>query len=348
MSILSGIWYDRLDSRRRSVRVSRPVSGLLRIEPESGEAFEVLIDTVRISPRLGSTLRSLSLNAGGHIECADAPEFDAWFPRQSRIETFADRLERRKSAALGAALATLVGVVLFFKIGLPWIADRVAERIPPAVERSIGAQTVALLDRTALRPSQLPRIRQQALQAQFRALVAGLPRVGNMRLTLRDAPSIGPNAFALPGGEIVMTDQLVALAGSDAELMAVLAHEAGHHVHRHALRMALENGGVAAVAGFLFGDVSGTSALSVSIPVLLLNNGYSRAHEREADQFAIDLLRRRGQSPRALADILRRLEAVSGGSLPGQISYLSTHPPTPERIDMAERAANIDPSSRTR
>jgi len=338
VTVLAGIWYDGRGSRRQLVQVSQPRAGIVRVEPNDGDAFEVDTASASISPRLGSTPRVLDLGSAGQVECADAPEFDAWFPRQGRIEVAADWLERRKSTALGAALATLVAVVLFFEFGLPWIAGRVAERIPPVAERAIGAQTMALLDRTALKPSGLPPERQQALQKEFRALVAGLPGVEDMRMEMRDAPGIGPNAFALPCGEIVMTDQLVALAGSDDELMAVLAHEAGHHVHRHALRMAIENGGVAAMAGFLFGDVSGTGTLAVSIPVLLLNNGYSRTHEREADQFAIDLLRKRGLSPRLLADMLRRLVKIHGENS-GSMSYLSTHPPTDERIQAAERAA---------
>ncbi len=337
---MHGTWYDGRDSRRRAVRLSQPRAGLLRIEPDDGDAFDVEVSAASISPRLGNTSRVINLKSGGQVECADTPEFDAWFPRQGRIEIAADWLERRKSAALGAAVATLVVVVLFFEFGLPWIAGRVAEHVPPVAERAIGAQTMALLDRTALKPSRLPPARQQALQAQFRALVAGLPRVEDMHLEMRDAQGIGPNAFALPGGAIVMTDQLVEIAGSDEELMAVLAHEAGHHVHRHALRMAIENGGVAAMAGFLFGDVSGTGTLAVSIPVLLLNNGYSRSHEREADQFAIDLLRKRGLSPHLLADMLRRLMKIHDESN-GTMSYLSTHPPTQERIDAAERAAGM-------
>ncbi len=341
MTTLPGIWYDGIGSRRTPVRISQPAAGILRIEPQLGDAFDVPVAAIRISPRLGRTSRILELQSGARVECEDASVLDVWITDRNRVEIVAHWLEQRWMVAIGAALATALGVLLFFTVGLPWIADRIAAQVPPAVESAIGAQTMALLEHTALHPSRLPIARQQALQAQFRTLVAGVPRVEAMHLALRDSPGIGPNAFALPGGTIVMTDQLVALATSDDELMAVLAHETGHHVHRHALRMALENGGVAAMAGFLFGDVSGTGALSVSIPVLLLNNGYSRAHEHDADLFAIELLRKRGKSPRPLADILRRLEAAYGGAS-GRASYLSTHPPSAERIAMFEQAAAQD------
>src|SRR5690606_2182906 len=130
-----------------------------------------------------------------------------------------------------------------------------------------------------LRPSRLPAERRAALQDRFAELVAGLPREADYRLDFRYAAAIGPNAFALPGGQILMTDQLVELAERDEELLAVLAHEAGHHEHRHGLRGALEDSAVLVVIGFMFGDVSGAGSLSVSVPTLLLQTGFSRDHE---------------------------------------------------------------------
>ena len=92
-------------------------------------------------------------------------------------------------------------------------------------------------------------------------------------------------------------------------------------------------------SGFLFGDLSGTASLSVSVPVLLLESGFSRSHEREADAFAFDLLRRTGRSPGDFATIMRRLAEHHGDAGDGPVSYLSTHPPSEERIRAAEAAA---------
>jgi predicted Zn-dependent protease len=88
----------------------------------------------------------------------------------------------------------------------------------------------------------------------------------------------------------------------------------------------------------MFGDASGSS-LAVSVPAVLLGNGFSRGHEQEADAYAFDLLRRRGISPAAFARIMQRLAiAHPGGSAEGMASYLSTHPPTRARIEAAKRA----------
>ncbi len=339
MSELDGVWYDGRSSRGSNVRVSSPMPGILRIVSDH-ESLDVMAHEVRLNARLGRTPRILTLDGDrGQVECADSPLLDTWLPDRNRIETIADWLERRKLAIAAAVIATLIGVLLFFRVGLPWAADRIATHIPVAAERAVGRQALGILDRThQLRPTQLPAEKQAELGAKFLALTRGLPRAADLRLMLRDAPGIGPNAFALPGGYVVLTDQLVKLASSDEELMAVLAHEVGHHEHRHALRMALEDSGVVALNSFLLGDVSGTGALSVSVPVVLLDSGYSRGHEREADSFAIELLRRRGYSPAALAGMLHRLTQLQGDD-PGGMSYLSTHPPSSERIEAAERAA---------
>lgn len=313
---------------------------MLRVETEAaGTAQAWPLERIAISPRLGSTPRILRLPDGGRLECADSPLLSEWLGAPaSRIEAFVDWLERRRLAIAMAAALTMGAMVLFVQFGVPRLAQEIAERMPPAVERHVSGQVIALLERTHFAPSGLPAARRQALQGKFRTLVKAEPRSHDMRLEIVRAPGIGPNAFALPDGRIFITDELVALATSDEELLAVLAHEAGHHVHRHGMRQALESSSVFLLAGMLFGDMSGSS-LAVSIPAVLLSNGFSRGHEREADAYAFDLLLRRGLSPKAFAAVMRRLsERVPAGMEEGPVGYLSTHPPSPERIAAAERA----------
>lgn len=336
MTEVVGTWFDGRDSRARAVTLSRPTTQSLLLRSDQGE-LELPLATVSISPRLGSTPRILRLRDHGQVECADSPDLDHWFATPSRIEALADWLERRRGPALAAAALTVLGVVLFFRVGLPWAAEQIAPRIPSRVERLMSAQVLDLMDRVELRPSRLPATRQQQLRAEFSGLIEDLQRERDMRLQFRSAPRLGANAFALPDGTVVMTDELVALAHSDDELIAVLAHETGHHEHRHALRQTLESSGIVVMAALLFGDVSGSS-LTVSMPTVLLETGFSRAHEREADEFAFALLLRKGHSPQAFADMLRRLGEKDGGDT-AMVGYFSTHPASEDRIRRAEQAA---------
>lgn len=318
--------------------LSQPAPGRLRVQAD-GDVREFAVAELALSPRLGRLSRQLRLPDGGQLEIGDSPLLDAWLPAPSRVEAIADWLERRRTMMLGAALLLVGGVVGFFQVGLPWMANELAPVIPPAMERSISRQALALLDNTHLRPSRLPAARREELRTKFHALTRGLPRADGLRLDFRDAPSLGPNAFALPDGQVVMTDQLVARVSDDDELMAVLAHEAGHHEHRHGMRRGLESSAAVVVIGFLFGDLSGTGSLSVSIPTLLVNSGFSRRHEREADAFAFALLPKHGISPEAFARVMARLSDGDGETTAGPIGYLSTHPPSAERIEAARRAA---------
>lgn len=336
MSQLHGQWFDGRSSRPHAVRLACPVAGTLELVTDDGVRHEWPVSEVELSARLGSTPRLLRRTGHGHVECADADELDVWLPgRSSRIEHFADWLERRRAAIATAAAIILVATVGFVQFGLPATARVLAERMPRGMEVHASDQVVALLRRTEFSASDLPAARRERLAGRFATFVRGQPRAGELTLEFVDAAGMGANAFALPDGRIFMTDELVELAGSDEELLAVLAHEAGHHVHRHGMRQAIESSSVFVLAGLLFGDVSGSS-LAVSIPVTLLNNGFSRGHEREADAYAFGLLHRNGVSPKAFADIMRRLSDSHPKGADDLVAYLSTHPPTPERIAAAE------------
>lgn len=339
MSGLHGQWFDGRSSRPRAVRLECRQAGTLELVTDDGVRHEWPGEEVELGARLGATPRTLRRAGHGHVECADAAELDAWLPgRTSGVERFADWLERRRLAIAVAAAAVVLATLGFVQFGLPAAAKLVAGRMPRAVEVHTSDQVVALLRHGGVSPSRLPVRWRERLDRSFRALVRGQPRADELTLEFVDGPGIGANAFALPDGRIFVTDDLVELARSDDELLAVLAHEAGHHVHRHGMRQAIESSSVFVLAGLLFGDVSGSS-LAVSIPVTLLSNGFSRGHEREADAYGFRLLAGQGISPAVFASVMRRLAKThpeGGGDI---VAYLSTHPPTPERIAAAEAAA---------
>jgi Zn-dependent protease with chaperone function len=162
--------------------------------------------------------------------------------------------------------------------------------------------------------------------ARFRALLAVSPELP-VQLHHRRGGVLDANAFALPGGAIVVTDELVELAEAEDEITAVLAHELGHIAHRHALRSLLQNVGVGVLIAGALGDFTSVSAASGSLLVLLTERHYSRSFEREADAEGVERLDRAGIPREHLARMLERLAASHGGDDPWT-SYLSTHPAT--------------------
>lgn len=340
MNTLPATLFDGRSSRPRPVQLSLAVGGDLQIATDDG-VLRYPTSQLQLAPRLARLPRTLRLPDGGHLELADDPLLDRWFAQPSAIESLAHRLERHWPSAAAAGVLLVIGVVLFFWQGLPRAADSVARQIPVAVEHAIAEEVMRLVDRTMLDPSALPEADQARLREAFAALTEGLPRAADYSLEFRAGRAFGPNAFALPGGRVVVTDQLVELMEDDTLVVAVLAHEAGHHEQRHGMRAALQSSAVVVLVSFFTGDVTGFGSLAVSIPTLLVESGYSRDFEREADTFAVDLLKRKQLPSDSFAAALRKLQsAMPSGDDEDKVSgYLATHPATAERIEAASRAA---------
>jgi Zn-dependent protease with chaperone function len=191
------------------------------------------------------------------------------------------------------------------------------------------------MDHVFFAPSGLGMAQQVQVRALFdrmqREMNTGLP----LRLELRRGGRVGANAFALPSGIIVVTDELIASAEHPEEIESVLAHEVGHIVHRHSLRMLLRSSASALLMFTLLGDVNSMSTLAASVPTVLVQAKHSRDFEREADDYSLAWLEKRHIPPHYFGDLLRRLErqqAASGHAEDGGVmSYFSSHPRTEER-----------------
>ncbi|MEO1489140.1 MAG: M48 family metalloprotease, partial [Pseudomonadota bacterium] len=171
------------------------------------------------------------------------------------------------------------------------------------------------------------------------------------------------NAFAVPGGYIYTTRQLVSLMENEAELAAVLGHEVGHVVARHSAQRqqrAQRNqmlGGLGAIlSGVLLGDSTVGNLLTrgaLQAPQFL-TLAYSREQEEEADRLGIDYLSRANYDPRAMASLLERLALLNDmqARLEGRQSarppvWASTHPEPAARVRLANAYADGKPGSRT-
>lgn len=163
-----------------------------------------------------------------------------------------------------------------------------------------------------------------------------------------EAPQV--NAFAIPGGHLYVNTGLICLADSEAELAGVMGHEIGHAAERHAVsQMSAQQQtqaaalGGAALLSILLGQEPGTISPAVAIPATLAAQGYllkySRDHEREADDLAVQYLHRAGYDPRAVASFFEKL-AAEHPQQPGRLgALLSSHPVTSDRIQATRAAA---------
>jgi len=297
-----------------------------------------------VSSRLGNTPRFLRFPGSGSFETADNDGVDRLLAPLHPHHGLLHRLESKLRYVLLGLAVTMAFVWGTVRYGIPALAEVTAFSLPPELNRQIGDGALELLDKRLLAPSTLAATEQARLRGRFATLLASATSQP-LQVEFRDAAhSLGANALALPSGTIVLTDQLVQLAECDEELMAVLAHEIAHIERRHGLRQVLQASALGLVTLAVSGDVSSVSSTVAALPVLLTQMGYSRAFEREADRYGAELLARHGIATSHLGAILSRLENSRNCARHDDCknaagdwqNYLSTHPPTAERLRQLE------------
>ena len=339
MITLHGRWYDGRTSVATEAVLTVYGSGEVRVESAgSGEPLESRSEfDLEATGRIAHTPRYLLFPGGGKFETEDNDTVDRILAR-FRGSTRAGLVHRLESR-WPYILAALAFLVLFLwggvRYGVPFTAEVIADHLPPSAYRLASRQTLAVLDRSLLRPTDLDEAVRTRLRNRFRPVLEDHPEQ-EFTVLFRKGGRLGPNAFALPDGTILFTDEMVRIAEHDDELAAVLAHEIGHVVHRHGMRRVIQDSLLGFALLALTGDVSGSSEIFLSLPVILTELAYSREFEREADDYALSYLTSEGIAPDHFARLMRRLRkkaAAKGKSGDnGWMSYLSTHPALEERI----------------
>jgi Zn-dependent protease with chaperone function len=338
LSDVRALYFDGKSSDGHKVTLEVGAQGALRVRGAGIDLGWPLAE-VRISDRIGSSRRYLYFPDGSQCETGDNDAVDRLFASQGPAAArLLHRLESRLRYAIAALVITVAAVGAFVAWGIPALAKQVAFRLPAATETLIGRDALAALDRFVLQPSRLPPGRQAALRKLHAGMIADngsdSGAASAYRLEFRKGGRVGANALALPAGIIVVTDELVELAKDDREIEAVLAHEIGHLRQRHILRHMLQDSATALVIAVTIGDVASLTSLAAAAPSLLLQAKFSRDFEREADDFALAYLARRGIPPEMFSAILQRMEEKRPGGKDAP-DYLSTHPATRERIERA-------------
>lgn len=165
-----------------------------------------------------------------------------------------------------------------------------------------------------------------------------------------DSPIV--NAFAVPGGYIYVSRGLLALANSEAELAAVIAHEIGHITARHAASR-MSQGVLAGLGAAIVTAATGSDTVGqiANVGSDLYIKSYSRDQEHQSDELGVRYLSRAGYDPKAMASFLASLDAQTkldlriAGQQEGQgMNYFSTHPVTTDRIAQASALATKYPA----
>lgn len=245
----------------------------------------------------------------------------------------------RKLAARGAMAVAAVVLMLF--VILPRMADTLATLIPVEREIALGKTVVAQMEQ-ALGAADMGALNCQNPQGRA-ALTVMLDRLTDrqnlqyeLEVQVFDHEMV--NAFAAPGGQVVVLRGLLDNASGPDAVAAVLAHEIGHVEERDATRHALRAAGSAGLLSMVLGDVTG-GAIAVFLGERLLQAGYTREAETRADRFALNMLNAAEVDSAGMARFFDHLQALDG-DMPQLPEYFATHPASEARADRARANAN--------
>lgn len=327
-------YFDGRSAQARPVRVRRD-GPALHISGD-GVDLRTPLQQVQWPERTRHGARVAELPGGAQLQALDAAAWDALARHCGQAEGVVVRAQQSWRAVL-ASLVLLVAVVAGAYVwGIPLAAHAALAVLPPAADQAVGDVAWPAIEAELLKPSALPVAEQARLRASFARFVAAQPAgsVPAHRLEFRGS-RIGPNAFALPGGTLVMTDELVRLVAADEQVInGVLAHELGHVRHRDGMRMLLQASAVGVLASAVLGDFS---SLLAAVPVVMGQAAYSRDAERRADAEAARMLQAAGVSPAVMVVFFEKIATVVGEHRLG--IAMASHPADAERVRFFRDAA---------
>lgn len=332
-SICRGDWHPRGSSRSVGASlVERGGQVAVVAEEDDAELAYSAFPALDISPRVGSIPRRIEFPDGSLFESGDNDAIDAFLAAKGRKRAgLVHGLERFHPRLLIFVAAVFLLSGLVYRYALPVLVEIAVAVTPPVVPRLMSVSTLETLDRTVLDETKLDAAKKRAISEGFARIASQSARGASAyTLNFRKGGAIGPNAFALPDGTLIITDELVELAGNDTEmLIGVLAHEIGHVELEHSLRQIYRAAGMAGLIMLIAGDVGD------SVEDLLVQGGglvalsYSRAAETAADLHSVELMEKAGYDPAAIARFFQIIEEKLGDT--SGTNILSTHPGTPER-----------------
>ncbi len=333
-----GAYFDGRGAMRHAVTVIAAPAGI-DIHRSDGAPMWWPYDEVRLTQGTfrGEPVRLERGDEMPQVLVVDSPAFMDALRAASPARWGRAAAGRRRNWLLISVLAAAASVVIGwggYRWGIPYLAEVAAARVPIEWEDQLGK---AVAD--ALAP------RRDRCTAPH-AVSAVTQIVGSLRRALPASPYTYKvaivkmplvNAFAAPGGHIVVTAEMLARTRSPAELAGILAHEIQHVEHRHGTKALLRNVSMRILISALVGDARGLSE-TLGAAATFGDLRYRRADELAADRDGMRLLQAARVEPRAMVTVFEILRDEER-RLPKALTYISTHPATDERIAILEKMA---------
>lgn len=333
-----GVFSDTIEGGRAAVRLSlssEAASGVTR----DGESFRVAFRDCELTLG-GASGRMWFLKSRGPEDvtlfCEEKGFGDALalHGRRELGEQLALVLAQQSAGKKRNAL-NVMGALLAVALlcgggywGVKKAGSASVELLPPSLDRQLGDLAIDNMDLGGQVVTD-PVLTQAIADIMDRLA----PKQSESRFQFKprivDASTV--NAFALPGGPMVVYTGLIRAAKTPEQLAGVLAHEMAHVTRRHGMKRLTQSLGVIAGIQLFLGDVSGVAAVAVEVFRQGAVNSYGREQEHESDMDAVQTLAKAKIDPNALAEFFEILQK-DAPQLPSLVAFLGTHPELPQRV----------------
>lgn len=339
----NGAFYDGISAREHQVLITCTEHGIQITAPTLSPVKEWAYDDMRnvadLANHKGASFRIMG--GQGRLNITDEALIE-------RLENLAPNLDKTDIPAAtwkrimkwGAGAVTSVFVIIF--VIIPGLANQLATMIPVEKEIALGNASLKQIERVLGygqdKPLTCTGVKgQMALDKMTARLMAHFDSPYPLDIKVFDDEM--PNAFAVPGGHIVLFDGLLEIADSPEEVAAVLGHEIGHVINRDPTRLTLRSAGSVGILGMVFGDFAG-GAVALIVAERLIAADYSQEAEANADNFAHRLLQ---DAKLPLAPMARFFDKLKDkyGDGPKLLSHIASHPDLQGRSDAANAADTI-------
>lgn len=254
--------------------------------------------------------------------------------RALREEVHSTRNRRELNWRLKLTIGVIAACIII-TIGCSWgmsfMVRAIAARIPPDLERKFGEAALVELGFDASGPTLTNEAAQVAALA--RPLLAVIPGL-KQEVKFYVLENEDPNAFALPGGLIVVHTGLLQIVDRPEELQGVLAHELAHLTERHVFRQVISSAGPLLILSVFVNSGSGGSLLAMGSGIVI-SQGFSKEYETEADEIGWNYLLAANIDPRGMISTFEKFQdQYEGMEMP---EALSSHPLLEKRIARLRR-----------
>ncbi len=216
----------------------------------------------------------------------------------------------------------LIAIIAYVLI-VPWVASALASRFPVSYEKSIGDKAYHSIKKSLVVDEQ----RTQLINDFFSKL--DIPSRYNVQITVVKGDMM--NAFAMPGGHIVVYDKIINGMSSYPELAALLSHEFTHVENRHTIRTLFRQLGSKVFLSLVLGDATAVGGVIVNNADDLKHLSYSRSLETEADRYGVRLLAERHIDPLGFVRLFQLLKKETPAAPTSE--WMSSHPDLNKRIE---------------